>query len=121
MRGQKTVGYVVINDKPDCLVVAQCDGVDPVSLAYGVISSIVEAGRQDRIARTVMLTSSHPRMRELYREFGFRVGSSDETFAVGGYKQEVTLSPDTTAWLVNFDWGNNELQTPFLDQVSTDI
>lgn len=35
---QTTVGYVVINDMPDRLVVAQCDGVDPMTLAYGVMS-----------------------------------------------------------------------------------
>jgi len=121
MKDQTTVGYVVINDKPNCLIVAQCDGVDPVTLAYGVMSVIVQVGRQDRIPRTVMLTSSHPKMRQLYREFGFRASTSDETFAVGGYKQDVTLNPDTTTWLINFDWGNNELQTPFLDQASASV
>jgi len=116
-----TVGYVVINEKPDSLVVAQCDGADPVTLAYGVLSSIVEVGKHDRNPRSVMLTSSHPRMQEIYKKFGFRASSSDEHFAVGGYKQIVTLDPDTSAWLINFDWGNNELQTPFLNQVSDNV
>lgn len=115
----KTAGYVVINDKQDSLTVAQCDGVDPVTVAYGVLSSIVAVGENDSNPRSVMLTSSHPLMQERYRRFGFRASSSDERFAVGGYKQEVTLDPDTSAWLINFDWGNNELQTPFLDQGST--
>lgn len=114
---QRTAGYVVLNDRPDRLVVAQCDGVDPVTLAYGVMSSIVEAGKDDKTPRTVMLTSSHHSMRKLYRAFGFRMSSADECFAVGGYKQDVPLHPDTSAWLVNFDWGNNELQRPFLDQI----
>lgn len=115
---RSTVGYVVINDMPDRIVVSQCDGVDPVTLAYGVLSSIVETGKRDRYPRTVMLTSSHALMGQLYREFGFRVGRTDECFAIGGYKQDVSLNPDTSSWLVNFDWGNNDLQTPFLDQLS---
>ena len=116
-----TVGYVVINDKPDSLTVAQCDGVDPVTLAYGVLASIVEVGKHDLNPRSVMLTSSHRLMQERYREFGFRASGSDERFAVGGYKQDIALDADTSAWLINFDWGNNELQTPFLDQVSIDV
>lgn len=114
-----TAGYVVINDKPDSLTVAQCDGVDPVTLAYGVLASIVEVGKHDLNPRSVMLTSSHPLMQERYRDFGFRASRSDERFAVGGYKQDVALGSDTSAWLINFDWGNNDLQTPFLDQVAT--
>jgi hypothetical protein len=120
MIGQESAGYVVINDMPDRLVVAQCDGPDPVTLAYGVMSSIVESGKHDRHPRTVMLTSSHPRMQEIYRQFGFRASTSDECFAIGGYKQDVPLGSDTSTWLVNFDWGNNELQGPFLDQLSDD-
>lgn len=116
LSGEDTVGYVVINDQPTRLVVAQCDGTDPELLAYGVISSIVEAGRHDLVPRSVMLTSSHPRMQAIYRQFGFRTGGADERFAIGGYRQDVPLEPDTSAWLVNFDWGNNELQTPFPDQ-----
>ncbi|MCZ6775651.1 MAG: hypothetical protein O7D34_04235 [Ignavibacteria bacterium] len=119
LAGQTTVGYVVINDKPDCLYVAQCDGIDPVTLAYGVMSSIVEVGKQDRHPRTVMLTSSHSVMQALYRQFGFRAGKSVQRFAVGGYKQVVTLNPDTSGWLINFDWGDNGLCSPFLDQVAT--
>lgn len=117
---QITVGYVVINEKPDCIYVAQCDGVDPVTLAYGVMTSIVEVGKQDRHPRTVMLTSSHTQMQALYREFGFRTGKSGRRFAVGGYKQVVTLSPDTSGWLINYDWGDNGLCSPFLDQTATD-
>lgn len=114
--GLSTVGYVVINEMADRITVAQCDGTDPVTLAYGVMLSIFEVGKHDSRPRSVMLTSSHPVMQRLYREFGFRISKSDECFAIGGYKQPVTLNRDTSNWLVNFDWGNNELQTPFLDQ-----
>ncbi len=116
--GQSTVGYVVINETEDRITVAQCDGLDPVSLAYGVILSIVKVGQHDQNPRSVMLTSSHSEMGTLYREFGFRVSTADECFAVGGYKQSVDLNPDTSDWLINFDWGNNELQTPFIDQIA---
>ena len=119
MVGRTTVGYVVINEKPGGLFVAQCDGVDPVTLAYGVMSSIVEVGKQDRHPRKVMLTSSHSLMQELYREFGLRAGKLNRKFAVGGYRQVVTLNPDTSGWLINYDWGDNGLCSPFLDQVAT--
>ena len=98
---------------------AQCDGVDPVTLAYGVMASIVEVGKQDRHPRTVILTSSHSQMQALYREFGFRAGKSGRRFAIGGYKQAVTLNPDTSAWLINYDWGDNGLNSPFLNQAAT--
>lgn len=117
LSGDETVGYVVINEQPHRLVVAQCDGIDPEMLALGVVSSIVEAGKHDLVPRSVMLTSSHPRMQAIYRQFGFRTSGADERFAIGGYRQEIPLEPDTSTWLVNFDWGNNELQTPFLDQL----
>ncbi len=120
LTGKTTVGYVVINEQPDCLIVAQCDGVDAETLAYGVISSIIEVGKHDRKPRTVMLTTSHPVMQNLYRKLGFRVSRSDEYFAVGGYKQDVTLDLDTSDWLINFGWGNNDLQAPFLDQLAGD-
>lgn len=116
LSGDDTVGYVVINEQSNRLVVAQCDGVDPDMLAYGVLSSIVETGKHDPVPRSVMLTSSHPRMQAIYRKFSFRTSGADERFAIGGYRQEIPLQPDTSSWLVNFDWGNNELQTPFLDQ-----
>jgi len=113
---QKSAGYVVINEQPDCLVIAQCDAGNPVTLARGVMASLIAVGRHDRTPRTVMLTSSHREMMALYRAFGFRVSTADECFAVGGYKQQVNLDPDTSGWLINFDWGNNELQGPFPDQ-----
>ncbi len=113
------VGYVVINEKPDCLDVAQCDGTDPVTPACGVMTSIVEVGRQDRKPRAAVLTSSHSAMQELYREFGFRDAMSGRRFAVGGYKCVVTLKPDTSDRLINHDWGDIELRSPILDQVAT--
>ena len=114
MARDATIGYVVIKDTPDCLYVAHCDGVDPTTLAYGVMSSIVEVGKQDLVPRAMQLTSSHTLMQKLFRDFGFRSGRSGRRFAIGGYKQVVTLDADTSAWLINYDWGDNGLRFPFL-------
>jgi hypothetical protein len=113
---ERTVGYVVLNDAPDRILVAQCDGEDVDLLAYGVLLSILHAGREDAEPRTVWLVSSHPRMQEIYARFGFTSDGPDWPFALGPLTRDVQLEPDTSSWLVNLDWGDNGLRDGFLDR-----
>lgn len=113
-----TTGYVVLNETPQRILVAQCDGESATDLAHGVVMSVAAATEQDRTLREVMLTSSHPEMQRIYQTFGFRVSGADRPFAVGSRRGPVTLPDDPSQWLVNYDWGDNGLRAPFLDQVN---
>jgi hypothetical protein len=115
-----SAGYVILNEFPDRLLVAQCDAEEPATLAWGVVLSIVAASREDRRAREVMLTCSHPAMQEIYQRFGFRAARQERPFVLGSLRHRAELPPpDTSAWLINFDWGDNGLRVPFLDQVGS--
>ena len=116
----RTAGYVFINEMPEKLIVAQCDGIDPRSLAYGTLLSVLQAGREDREPRSVVLTSCHPVMQKIYESFGFQPGAKDRPFCLGATDGPADFAPDTSNWLVNFDWGDNGLLAPFLDQVETE-
>jgi len=113
-----TAGYVVINEAPEKLIVAQCDGTDVRSLAYGVLLSILEAGSGDRSPRSVVLTCSHPMMQEIYGKFGFQAEPEDRPFFIGTLQGPADIVPDTSNWLINLDWGDNGLRSPFLDELA---
>jgi hypothetical protein len=112
----RTSGYVVLNDAPGKVIVAQCDGEEPAALAYGVLLSLVRATANDSQPREVMLTCSHPEMQRVYEGFGFRARGADRPFVVGSRRGPVDLPADTSQWLVNYDWGDNGLRAPFLDE-----
>ena len=116
----RTAGYAVINEMPEKLIVAQCDGIDPQSLAYGTLLSVLQAGRDDRGPRSVVLTSCHPVMQKIYASFGFQPEPEDRPFCLGATNGPAGVAPDTSNWLVNFDWGDNGLRAPFLDQPETE-
>jgi hypothetical protein len=112
-----TAGYVILNDAPDRLIVAQCDARDPAILARGVLLALAEAAREDRRPREMMLTCSHAGMQRLFEQFGLVTNRRwDRSFVLGLNRTKIQISPDTSGWLVNFDWGDNGLRAPFLDQ-----
>jgi hypothetical protein len=111
-----TAGYVIINEMPDELVVAQCDGEDPVVLAYGVLLSLLTVAKDDERPRSVWLTSAHPSMQQVYEQFGFRAERGNIRFALGSLRHKIDLPLDTSNWLISYDWGDNYLTRPFLDE-----
>jgi hypothetical protein len=112
----RTAGYVVLNETPNRVLVAQCDGESPADLSHGVLLCLVAATEKDRKIREIVLTSSHPDMQRIYQSFGFRVSGPDRPFVVGSRRGSVDLPADPSSWLVNYDWGDNGLRAPFLDQ-----
>jgi hypothetical protein len=96
--------------------VAQCDGTDPKTLAYAVLRSILEVGRNDDRPRSVRLVSSHPTMQRIFENFGFRLKSQQKFFAIGGLRPDVDLPSNTANWLVNLDWGARVLRGPFINR-----
>jgi hypothetical protein len=117
LRGAATAGFVILNDQPHRLVVAHCDGEDPAELAHGIALSIAAAAQHDRRPREVMLTNCHPAMQTVFHELGFRSAGSERPFVLGSLGHRDLLPPaDTSEWLINFDFGDNGLRPPFLDQ-----
>jgi hypothetical protein len=116
LTGGRSTGYVVLNESPDRLLVAQCDGEEARTLAWAVLLSLAQASERDTRHREVALTCSHAEMRQVYQHVGFRPRGADRPFAIGSRQGPVDLPPDTSRWLINFDWGDNGLRAPFLDQ-----
>lgn len=108
--GNKTAGYVILNEGPDCILVAQCDGEDPESLAWGVILGLLEIANTDKGSRKVKLTCCNPVMQQIYTSFGFKA-EPVHPFALGSLRRGMAPLPgsDTSNWLINFDWGDNGL------------
>ena len=112
----RTLGYVIIKDSPEELIVAQCDGENAATLAYGVLLSILDVARDDLRPRTVLLSCCHAEMKRIYERFGFKVEQNERPFALGVFRRQIDLPSDTSNWLVNYDWGDNGLRWPFMDQ-----
>lgn len=116
LRQGASAGYVILNDRPEQLAVSHCDGENPAIVAGGVLLSMLEAARDDLKPRAAMLCSSHPQMQAIYTRFGLEAAPEERPFALGSLRQKMTLSLDTSNWLVNFDWADNGLRAPFLDE-----
>jgi hypothetical protein len=114
--GDSTAGYVILNDAAEKIIVAQCDGTDAETIAYGVLLSLAAAARGEARCREVMLAASHPGMQAIYESCGFRCQGAERPFVIGSRSQPVDVPGDSRCWHVNFDWGDNGLRAPFLDQ-----
>jgi len=112
--GETTSGYVIINESPERLMLAHCDGLDPAVLAYGALLSMLEVGGQDRKPRTMMLASTHPGMKAIFEQFGFRETGGPHPLIIGGIPDALQIPLDTSQWLINWDWGGRALRPPFL-------
>jgi hypothetical protein len=110
LSGARSVGYVILNEGPQRVLVSQCDGEDPETLAWGVVLSLLQVSRADSAAPTVMLTCSHPVMQQVFRCFGFKADTT-HPFALGSLRRGIAPPPGshTSNWLVNYDWGDNGL------------
>ena len=111
------IGYVIINESAQQIMVAQCDGEDANALAYGIFLAILQVGGKDQRPRTVFLSCSHWEMRRVFEQFGFKQRLSGN-LPVAFRMLPPHLDPRSgiSSWLVNYDWSDNGLQAPFLDQ-----
>jgi len=115
LRQGDTVGYVVINDGPR-LLVAQCDCDESVTLAYAALLALNEVSRNDRKPRHILLTSCHAAMQPIFAQFGLQAAKRERPLAFLNLNRHTDVSMDTSQWLINFDWGDNGMRAPFLDQ-----
>ena len=113
LRESTPAGYVILNDQPHQILVAQSDAESPELLAAGTLRAIVAVGSADKSPRMVRLTSCHARMKRLYRQFGFHAIGEERPWALGCLRGSVELPADTSDWLINLDIGDNGLRAPF--------
>jgi len=118
-KGGEREGYVVLNESPQRILVAHCDGRDPRTLAWGILLAILEVAAGDVFPRAVHLSSSHPGMQDVFLSFGFRPEVGERPLAIGSRKVPIDLERDTSRWLVSFDWGDNGLRPPFRTEPNT--
>lgn len=115
--GSRSIGYVVVNESPDRVIVAHADGEDAARLAHGALLAALTVARDDTEPRGLVLLSAHPAMEAVYARFGMRAGWRERPLAVGGAEPLPAL-PDVRRWLVSYDWGDHALRAPFLDQTA---
>lgn len=110
----RPAGYVVVQDG-DPVLVAQCDGEDPVTLAHGVLLALLRVCADDARPRGVRLAAAHPAMVGIYERFGFRLKRPARPFALGTVRRALDVPADPAGWHVGFDLGDNGLRPPFRD------
>jgi len=116
-RGGAPVGIVVLQEQPNQIIVSHADGSDPELLATGIIQSLAIVGKTPRDRREVRVVTSHPGMQALLQSVGFRNQPRwDRPLALGTLRGKIDVPGPTSEWLINYDWGDNGLRTPFLDQ-----
>ena len=113
----RSTGYVVVKDG-DPVLIAHCDGEDPVTLAHGVLLALRCVSHGDARPRGVLLAAAHPRMVAVYRRFGFRLKRPARPFALGAFRRDLDVPAATARWHVGLDVGDNGLRPPFRDQMS---
>ncbi|MBF0182212.1 MAG: hypothetical protein HQM03_19525 [Magnetococcales bacterium] len=114
--GNVDIGYVVLKETPERIWVSQCDGTDASLLACGVLLALAEVTRDDPRPRELCLYTAHEAMRALFLRFGFIDWRLTRPLVIGGLRQPAAMEDDTRQWLVNFDWNDNGLRRPFLDE-----
>ena len=103
-------GYVILNDRPDELLVAHADAGDPRLLAAGILAAIAAAVEGADPCRRVVLSAAHVEMQAVFAAAGFTVAATGRRFALGQGRRRVAVDPDTSRWLVGYDWIDNGLR-----------
>jgi hypothetical protein len=116
-RNGRHVGYAVLLDKIEQVVVAHADGSEPMALAAGIVKAISAIARGTRDFREVVLTSAHAAMQQVFENVGFvNRPKWDPPFALGGLKGGFDIATPVSEWMVNYGWGDNALRPPFVEK-----
>ncbi len=111
------LGFIVLQDLPERVLVAHADGIEPGLLAAGIIHSISAVAESDEDRREVMLLSSQPLMEKAFVSVGFhRAPRRGMSFALGNLKGLGALPASTAEWLINYDLGTRGFRRPFMDE-----
>jgi hypothetical protein len=107
------IGYVILHERANRVVVSQADGSNPRLLAMGIMKAVAHVIAHDVKPREVLLSSTHPEMQAAFEDCGMRAAKQGRPFVLKGQRGTALFSQDTTGWSVNFDWGDNSLRPPF--------
>jgi hypothetical protein len=107
------IGYVILHERANQVVVAQADGSDARLLAAGIMKAVAFVIEGDLEPRKVSLTSTHPEMQAVFEAAGMRAAAQGRPFALKGQRGTPLFAQDTMSWSINFDWGDNSLRPPF--------
>ncbi len=110
----ETVGYVVLNEQPNRVLIAHADASSPDVLARGMIAALGTVCRGRLSGTGVVATTSHPVLKQTLVDFGFRARRHGRGLAIGGLGKQPPFPDDTSNWLISEDWGDNGLRAPFL-------
>ncbi len=111
-------GYVIVNEQPRAIVVAHADADDAEALGAGILAAVAHVAARRDAGGEVVLACAHHGMKALFSRAGFRTDRDERPFALGARGHRVEIDPDTSRWLINFDWIDNGLRSPFLDEDS---
>jgi len=115
-RSAALVGYVVLQERDEEVVVAHSDGSEPGALAAGIVRSVAKVGRDESDRREVMLMCSYPAMQRVFEQAGFVTDARlDVPFALGKLRGGYEINVPVSEWLVNAAWGDTNLRPPFND------
>ena len=109
----EVIGYVILHERANQVVVSQADGSDARLLAAGIMKAVAFVIAGDLKPRKVLLTSTHPEMQAVFEASGMRAAGQGRPFALKGQRGTALFPQDTMSWLINFDWGDNSLRPPF--------
>lgn len=107
------IGYVILHECANRVVVSHADGSDARLLAAGILKALALVTERDSKPRAILLTSSHPEMQAVFEASGMIAAPQGRQFALKSRRGAPLFSQDTSRWLVNFDWGDNSLRPPF--------
>ncbi|MHC4877994.1 MAG: hypothetical protein ACYTGL_16175 [Planctomycetota bacterium] len=110
----ESVGYVILNEQPNRVLIAHADASSPELLARGIIAALGTVCRGRLSGTGVVATTSHPLLKQALLDFGFRPRRNGRGLAIGGLGKRPPFPADTSNWLINEDWGDNGLRAPFL-------
>ncbi|HUQ10234.1 MAG TPA: hypothetical protein VM146_07950 [Steroidobacteraceae bacterium] len=107
------IGYVVLHERANRIVVSHADGSDARLLAAGIMKAVALVSERDSRPREILLTSSHPEMQIMFEASGMRAAGQGRSLALKSRRGAALFAQETSGWLVNFDWGDNSLRPPF--------
>ncbi len=103
------IGYCILNDAPEQIIVAHSYGNHPTKLAYGILKAVFCASGSDERKRSVLLASSHEQMQKIFVRHGFLLDTPNRQMAIGSLRSKLNL-PEPQSWLINFGLGDNDLR-----------
>ncbi|MBF0183208.1 MAG: hypothetical protein HQM06_02300 [Magnetococcales bacterium] len=115
---RQTIGYVILKESPEQILVSQCDGDNALQLACGVLLALAEVTERDLQPREMVLSCCHALMQGVFLRHGFYSSLHRRPFVMGSAREPLRIEHNTRQWLINFDWNDNGLRPPFLHEAS---